>query len=900
MCYYARMLKNIYANSSKQPLDEHCALVGILSEHILRSTYPQAPSAWRHVARWSGFLHDLGKIDANFQSFVQSLDDTDDGVHIDTNTKGAKKFSWGKYPRHNEISWLLITTWFSQERAADWLDKFSSSFEGLRYGVYWHHAKPIRDADEQKNFDKADSMMSLEGMQWVSESSTGTILRDFVASVCSLAGEPLSITPIHNNYLAKSDVTPVFKYKYAQSSTLFENLEDALKEEAFRSCIRSCVVGADRLVSAMTKEELTSTLQDYNILKSLDLTTLLTQASRKTSSLEQLSKRNIQIERMVDSFSTSVENFERNQQQEQAAYNLNLSPFSVLQGPAGCGKTKIMLQTIALQPNRRAFIFVPRVAIGQGLFQDLIHDYNVTCGVELYTGDMKRYYDPVSKTESHTPKNLELCGTIVITTIDQLCSISLSHSNIDLLTEVMRSTVIFDEYHELFDIAGIALMFLEFIKLRFQTENDTNGSTDSVRTLLVSATPNPFALAFLSTLEGSRNRAPLNERVHKMATFNKSPYSIKKVSYDADGTHPFMNGIEAGEIAVSNIVEVAQLSAIASLQRGISTLCFHSKYTPEHKKFVMSKVMDHFKKTSILEPPALFAGPIIQASLNISTRKLHTDAPTAENFLQRVGRVNRFSTFPSGEIVLYDVVKNGKINLVADVLSKMHQGKRAQAWLNWCISQNLYKELSLEELYASYDLFHASPTTTESYLYDFKKMIDASGKLFGKMVFDPIQWPTKKVQSTTKTLSSQSLRGASYYILPRFYHVENGKTIHDDWLYTSSSHSDQLLTDSLRHILFADESEQGTLLDYMACSDTSVLHETSRLSPELIKSFKGGKNKKMRLSTWKMKSRNPAFPIVLTYAGWHKRSNLERVYLKFNNTWIGLLPRNSSTLTSGM
>ena len=894
LCYVAEMLHTHYANQKLQPLDQHSALVGILSEHLLKKVYPGAPPAWKKMARWAGFLHDIGKIDASFQRFVKALETSEDGVHLGEldDQKDSLKFSWSKYPRHNEVSWLLMTTWFSKERATAWIGS-TINFDVIRYAIYWHHAKPLRDVKSTELFATSQTIAAIDEMQWIQDSDVGNTLAHLMESICQWAVESTE-APLMPSYLEQNENIPGFKQSYSNTETIVpEKLADLLDKESVRSAVRACVVGADRIVSSLTAAELQDALESYRVLRIVPEGRI--PVGRKPNNLDALLR---EIESMTERFALSPENKTQNDKQEAAATILSKYPLTVLQGPAGCGKTKVILQSLLKNPKKKTFVLVPRVAIGHGLFKEFIDDYHVTDGVELYTGDLKKSYDSVTKQVVDTPESKQLQGTLVITTIDQLCSLSLSHERINLFTEVMSSNVIVDEFHELFDIPGIVLLFLEFIRLRSYTylKDDL---TCAPRTHLVSATPNPYFLEQLQSIELNSDMPTLSQRVHAIETENTKPYTLTRAAYDIDGLHPFSRGVGLGEIAVSNTVRVAQESAVAAIARGVETLCFHSKYTPAHKGLVLDSVMKHFGKKAIAPPCVLFAGPIVQASLNISTRKLHTEAPTAENFLQRLGRVNRFKTFDHGEIVLYETTKNGKSQLVdSATLNNVYQTKRAQMWLNYCVANNWYKTFNLKEMYLAYNDFHAEGTTKIAYESDYLSILKASFMLFKKMVFDPTQFPKAASKSKVKTLSANSLRGRSYYILPRYYHVVGNRIAINQWLYGQGHLPEDMLTSDLNYLNFVDDSTLGIFLQYMRSPAPAVMQHHKELSSELRDFFKNGK-KHIKFQHWKQRARNPAYPIVLTHEGSSTRSTHEQVYLKINNTWIGLAPLSLSPSING-
>lgn len=864
----------LYANTKKQLLASHSALIGLVAEKILNTFYPNAPSQLSSVVRWAGFLHDLGKIDPNFQQYIESQtkkdeDDLSDGSHINASKKGHSKFNWNQYPRHNEISWLLILSLFSNENLRQVLDKNIDGLDILLYAVYWHHAKPLRDSKDIEKFTKAKNLLSISELSWIKQEDTFNIVSSFVNDVINLTKETLSIKPtlFTNNH----QIVPDFKSYNSQLT--FENLNSAVTSESYNAMVRSCVVGADRIISTMTAVEIENWLDVYQTTKELP-------AIPEHPSQKDIPFLRNQIDNLISKFNLDLNNAPRNKEQDDAAEKLIKHNINVLYGPAGCGKTKIILQTLFKSSPKRTFIFVPRVAIGHGLFYELINEYKVTRGVEFYSGDLKLYFNETTKEIDVTPENSQLQGSIVITTIDQLCGITLSHKKIDLLTEVMDSHVIFDEFHELLDIPAIVLMFLEFMKLRSLSPNN--------QTLLVSATPNPFLLKCIDKLEDNFNAPPLQNRLCKIPTFNKKPYVFEKRSYHIDAEHPFLAGISVGDIAVSNKVSTAQHGAINSLQHNKPTLCFHSKYTAEHKMDVLNQVMMSFGKSSGSNTHALFAGPIVQASLNITTRVLHSDACTAENFLQRLGRVNRFGTFEQSTIMMYDIIdsKNIANQVDARLLNQLNQKNRAQAWLDWCIKNHLYGDTTLQNIYTAYDLFHEQPSTEKAYLEDFRRVLKDSGTVFQNNGFDPIQYPPLKKTISQKKLSSTSLRGASYYVLPMVYEINNNKQ-RKHWLLDDNGNA--ILTDDLMFLMGLVDTELAEYTGYLSSSDVNTLQYKKYFSQDLS-SLKN--KKRLSLSSWKYHARDPRYPVVLTFEGASRRQTFEKIYLHYNNTWIGLIPRD--------
>jgi len=873
-----------YANTHLQPLAQHLALVGLTAkrivEHLTKPGHERV--LWGKMALIAGIFHDIGKADPNFQAFLlkkkcSGVEDQD-GVHISDGTK----HSFAEYPRHNEVSWALVSAHLDQKGlCSKYLGGAATVLaKDVRYAVYWHHAKPLRETEDQKKFESSEQILGLVG-DWLPQSLPG--IRAILDEACLLAGQPKMEDLLDSECSSVSENTPGFKDSFEDVSR--SKLKQAVLTEARRSLIRSALVTADRHVSKLSAQELAEQLTYFAETGSvpLDLDWLSGFEPAREGTL-------LQVAEMVAQFEDAFPGGERNQLQAEAAKKLASANVSVLQGPAGCGKTKIMLEYLGhVQKGRQCFVFVPRTAIADGLYRELTGEYGITRSVEVVISG-SRLKTRVGK-EVALEQGEEFGSDIVITTFDQLCAVALSHRRIDLLTRVLSSTVIFDEFHELFDISGLVLLFLELMKLRLD---------GAAKTLLVSATPLPYF--YQTIIQGELDcgtGAP--PKVVALPSFNLEPFTFHAQPYSEDEgqEHPYCSAVAApGDIFISNKASTAQHAAVAALKKDVPALCFHSKFTPKDKGAVLNAVLANFGKSSGSQATVLFSGPVVQASLNISTRHLHTEATHAENFLQRLGRANRFGNFGGARVTVY--CKTGKgtaAGVDSALLSKMAQKNRAVAWNRFLEYNSVYKRtLSIYELYQLYDRFHQEPGTEEAYAQDFEKVLESSAKTFKDKNFDPLQIPASKTaKKGPRKLSANALRGDSYYLNVRRTEVLGNKATSSGWLWNEFSEQDELLTDELLFLRHAEEADKAAIQGLMASSEPA--HETFRagLPEPLLKKRK--RLKKIPFFRWMQLARNPATPMVASMPKESKKAaNVQREYLVFQNVLIGLTkPLHEST-----
>ncbi|MCF6264352.1 MAG: CRISPR-associated endonuclease Cas3'' [Xanthomonadales bacterium] len=530
-------IKKYIANTKRQLLTQHLFAVGYVSYVLCKQLTDDEMLATAVFI--AGCWHDMGKTDPAFQQWAMDktkkklIDDIpEEGQHIDK----TGKFSFEKHPRHNEISLLLFAL------LDDKNDTFvnSRNRDLIQHSIYWHHAKPIRK-EEIKNLGGVFNKLGAQQVKNLVPVSHGIL--DEIKSLTSIYGSDLALL----DCVKKPDEDRIYdvkklylaEYKSYGSNENIDNFKGNVTINAKNNIARTVVVSADRLVSALSAEALNTHIEEGS------LHTLLDNALLQERGLA------ADIQACLQGFEDKYPGSDQNKQQTQAVKALNESDkaIGILQGPAGCGKTKIALEWAASKYAKKIIWVCPRVQVCQGLLNDLTSaEYLPNTKIEICTGEFKTIYQNGKKTP--TPENEEFSGDIVLTTIDQVMNTVTTHTKITGLVQYMNAHVVFDEYHEYIPMAGFNLLFAELVGCKQQQSKMQN-------TLLVSATPNYY---FVSELLG------IDENdIVRMPSFNKSQYQIEFQAFDEsheDESNPLYQLQPKNTFVISNTAITAQKSFI--------------------------------------------------------------------------------------------------------------------------------------------------------------------------------------------------------------------------------------------------------------------------------------------------------------------------------------------------
>ncbi|OBX79550.1 CRISPR-associated endonuclease Cas3'' [Faucicola atlantae] len=911
---------SILANTQGQPLSHHLFAVGYLAYHIIGKIKIDNPNLAKS-AFIAGILHDLGKIDPQFQQWVSKKSATpkktantdepeiielpDDGVHIDSTVKGFSKFTFETHPRHHELSWLLAASLLKDEKNLN-----TTQLAQIYHGIYWHHTRPYRKED--KYFSKAEGIDKL-----FIKSLTNThidkainqlvaVLKDFKVIAENFQSEDFDFANLfptlsYPYQLTKNDL-PLYKNYNDLSDEVAEFVKD-IKPNALYNLVRMAVINADRIVSKMPSEDLAEYLAEGSLLNALD------------DVLQEDTNLKIEIDHCIQGFNQKYLNSERNQSQAKASDELkkvgeytgfDKDYIAVLQGPAGCGKTKIALEW-ASKTNVQKIVWVcPRVQVCLGILQDLTQaDYLPNSRIEIFTGEYKKIlsngqsFDDAEETKTSD----YFSGDIVITTIDQVVNNIISHQKIDGMMKFMQAHVVFDEFHELIPMPAFNLLFAELIEAKKMRKQHAN-------TLLVSATPHDFYI---------KNVLKLDETdIVRVDSFNNADYQIEFKNYDdqnGEVSPLIINKVTDDKVTfiITNTAQEAQLGFLLN-QNDENAILLHSKYTKQDKAEWFDKVYDCFKQDGNSSYRILRSGPIVQASLNISCERMFTDMTSPENWLQRLGRLDRFDNNNALNIyttVLPKSAETGKqSSSKAKFLANMNVWHSSVAWLNFVKNYIADKGdiVKINDLYQVYQAFYADEKCRSEVEKDLNKSLKESVKLINDKIIDPISMPSRQKQKNgVAKIANVSLRGDNRFVQMAVCKVDNQltPTFVDEYAYPEDTDHSKItvgLTESTNRIqgkMFGKDNSERNLVGFMQRKHHNI---------------KANDGYKKTYNDWELLklARSPEFPIYLSYTtkdlepigGERERHPYAMYYVKTAKQPVGMMSidklQNPQSIESGL
>ncbi|MEE9356022.1 MAG: CRISPR-associated helicase Cas3' [Methylococcaceae bacterium] len=807
-------IETYYANTKKQPLDQHLFAVGYVANELCNQL-----TGNEHLAKSvfvAGCWHDMGKVDVVFQDWLTKelkrkgaldIEIPETGQHDDKKAKN--------YPRHNKISLLLFYLANKQSFPNGQSKKYAE------HAIYWHHDKWFRGVEKNGSYtgfsldmiyNKLLGKAGAENVKKMFEVTRALTQQINIIAENYTEDEILLIDHAYSNLndekLSEIEdaILPDYK-KYKEKLTL-KDYQNNIQENAKNNIARTAVIAADRLVSSLSADQLTAHIEERTLHELVEESLLNDRGLI------------IAIENFLNSFNTKYPKSERNKQQNQAALELSDEEVQVgvLSGPAGCGKTKIALEWAAKTQARKIIWVCPRVQVCQGLVNDLTNeDYLPKTKIEICTGEFKTIYQ--NEVENPTPENQEFSGDIVITTIDQVLNTVTTHKKVTGLVQYMNAHVVFDEYHEYINMPAFNLLFAELVTCKKLQEKQNN-------TLLVSATPNPY---FVEELLGLNK-----DDIIGIESFNKSQYKIEFANFEEgnEANNPLYQEQPDNTFVISNTAITAQKSFINN-QANEKALLFHSKYKKDDKQTLFEKVFATFKHEGTKERAILRAGPIVQASLNITCDKMITEYTHAENWLQRMGRLDRFGENKQANIYITatpETLADGKQSgACARFLNQSNCLRSAKEWYAFLQDKLADQSVfSITEIYQIYQDFYQDPTVKKAIEQDLLDALKKSVEAITAKIMDPVAFPNKnKTKDDKPKIKRNSLRGDNRFVQMAVWNIENGQDEFPNQYAYEESNDEGNLTMAVETICGYGDSDKN-LLAFMAKKHHNIKEDAKK------------------------------------------------------------------------
>jgi CRISPR-associated endonuclease/helicase Cas3 len=195
--------------------------------------------------------------------------------------------------------------------------------------------------------------------------------------------------------------------------------------------------------------------------------------------------------------------------------------------------------------------------------------------------------------------------------------------------------------------------------------------------------------------------------------------------------------------------------------------------------------LESFKKDGTPQYDILRSGPIVQASLNISCDNMISEITTAENCLQRLGRLDRFGN--NKEINIYylavpEPIHQGKeIGSCARFLARNFEFGSTKEWYKFLQTELGDKPFNLSQIYELYEKFYQSDNAKKFIESDLISSFKSSVKIIDLKLIDPITITRKKTSVKGRAkISKISLRGENRFVQMAVYDINNPSQPYSD------------------------------------------------------------------------------------------------------------------------
>lgn len=478
--------------------------------------------------------------------------------------------------------------------------------------------------------------------------NTDTEIYDTLVSSDISSMKEILTTLLTEEYLTDNFDTCVTPNYYQLPKSTTQTLSDNMDN----SFIRMCVCSADRIVSMLEEENRVSEYKEH------------------IGKIEKRTPFGITTNPYPES-----DRFEN----QREVVNKSSEKTTLIKAPAGFGKTLTGLMWASQSPKKLLWV-CPRNSIATTLYESVLKELRVT-GNENVTVELF-LTNEVKKIHGHNDLR-GLTSDITIMNIDSFLSPTVSYRGPeDRMYMVNTTDVIFDEFHELITREAMFGAFVNILRTRHRLTN--------VRTLLLSATPGILCeMPFLFSDDDPCTILPSKEE-HYPAAHGRT-YLMR--------THSEVPDLKEGELIINNIIRETQVVA----HDHPDSFLIHSEFTDDVKEDKYSHLINTYGKNGKGVRKGVTGSHVIQASMDISFRKMSESVFSPESTLQRIGRCNRWGDFGDGcEIGTFFSDDPGN----KYIIKNLYDEKLNELWWEQ-VSSFDGKSMTLDELYHEYNRFNS-------------------------------------------------------------------------------------------------------------------------------------------------------------------------------------------------
>jgi len=351
---------------------------------------------------------------------------------------------------------------------------------------------------------------------------------------------------------------------------------------------------------------------------------------------------------------------------------------TIVKASAGYGKTIIGLLW-SLKSKKKLIWVSPRNIVVESVYSSILkelEELGIHLNVELYLASKR-------VTCNFDSNNIEdYNADIVVTNIDNYLGAFTNNSNANKSYLINNSDIIFDEFHEFNSKSALFSAFILTMKIRNRLIN-TN-------TLFLSATPS--IIDFLWNSETNETLILPNKKTHYKAQHNKL--------YNVNIIEPEDVEVKKDSLIITNTINYAQT---IKKEKNVD-IVFHHKFMKDDKKEIQDKIYelyDYDKKGSIGRD-SVVAGPIIQASMDISFKMISESIMSPETTLQRMGRLNRFG---ENDVVDFNIFLKKTNDGNKKFIDNIYNSDLREIWYEFLVNKKI-KSINIDTFYEYYNEFN--------------------------------------------------------------------------------------------------------------------------------------------------------------------------------------------------